>query len=201
MKRVFQRCFTIILIVLLLSAAYAQQQSQTTIPPGQDAGKRIKVGFDLDDTLLFSTPAFNKGFRSIHQPFSKRFWMLVNKSDNGNSVVKKKAVEILEKHQENGDEVYIVTARRPYGTEPLIDFINETFRIKTENIYFEPNGKEDRIKSLELDIFYGDADSDISAAMESGAKAIRIMRSPESWNKKKYHPGKYGEQIIENSTE
>jgi acid phosphatase (class B) len=186
---------------LFLSGAYAQQQSQAVIPSGQDAGKRLKVGFDLDDTLLSSTPAFNKGFRSIHQPFSKRFWMLVNKSDKGNSVVKKKAVEILEKHQENGDEVYIITARRPYGTEPLIYFINETFGIKKENIYFEPNGKEDRIKSLELDIYYGDADSDISDAIESGAKAIRIMRSPESWNKKKYHPGRYGEQIIENSIE
>jgi acid phosphatase (class B) len=201
MKKTFRGCFTVILLLLFLSGAYAQQQSETVFLPGQDAGKKLKVGFDLDDTLLSSTPAFNKGFKSVRQPFSNLFWITVNKSDKGNSVVKKKAVEILKKHQQNGDEIYIITARRPYGTEPLIDFINETFKIKKENIYFAPRGKTDRIKSLGLDIFYGDSDSDISAAVKAGARAIRIMRSSESWNKKKYHPGRYNEQIIENSAE
>ena len=32
------------------------------------------VGFDLDDTLLFSTPAFDEAFRSGKRPFSEDFW-------------------------------------------------------------------------------------------------------------------------------
>jgi len=201
MKRVYRGCLLVILLFLSLSVAYAQEQSQAIIQPGQETVKGLKVGFDLDDTLLFSTPAFDKGFKSVHEPFLRRFWLLVNQSDKGNSTVKESVKKILEEHKKNGDEIFIITARDPDGSRPLIDFIIETFKIKEENIYLEPRGKKNKIKSLELDIFYGDADSDISDAMKSGAKAIRIMRSEKSWNKKKYHPGKYGEQLIENSAE
>jgi acid phosphatase (class B) len=201
MKRISRGCFIFVLLVLFLSVAYAQQEPQATIPHGQGAANGQKIGFDLDDTLLFSTPAFNKGFRSVHKPFSKRFWALVNKSDKGNSIVKERVRKILDEHKNNGDEIFIITARFPYKTKPLTDFLVETFQIEKENIYFEPRGKAERIKSLKLDIFYGDSDSDISAAIESGAKGMRILRSPSSWYKKKYNPGKYHEHIIENSEE
>ena len=201
MRRISRGCFIYVLLVFFLSVAYAQQTPQVIIPHDQGAVKGLKIGFDLDDTLLFSTPAFKKGFRSVHKPFSKRFWALVNKSDKGNSIVKEKVRKILNEHKNNGDEIFIITARCPYGTQPLTDFLAETFRIEKGNIYFEPRGKKDRIKSLKLDVFYGDSDSDISAAMQSGAKGIRILRSPNSWYSKKYNPGKYSEYIIENSEE
>jgi len=201
MKRVYRGCLVVFLLFLSLSAAYAQGQTQPIVQPAQETAKKLKVGFDLDDTLIFSTPAFNKGFKSVHERFSRGFWTLVNKSDRDNSTVKEGAKRILDEHKEHGDEIFIVTARGPYGTQPLLDYIAETFNVKKENVFFEPRGKTDRIKRLGLDIYYGDADSDISDTIQAGAKGIRIERSETSWNTRKYHPGKYNEQVIENSAE
>ena len=157
-----------------------------------------KVGFDIDDTLLFSTPAFTKGFDEAER-FSEEFWFIVNQYEVTEDMVKVKAEEILKEHLKNGDEVFVITARKGEGGEKLKDYIVKRFNIKRDNIYFEPFGKIDRIKSLGLAIFYGDADSDISDAIAGGAKGIRILRSPDSSNKGKYNPGKFNEEIIKGS--
>jgi len=161
--------------------------------------EKLVVGFDVDDTLLFSTPAFKKGFNSKERPFSPGFWEIVNSSDEGNSVVKKKAVRILEDHRSKGADIYVITARHPHGGAVLRRFLKKKFDIKEDHIFFETEGKALRLKSIGADIFYGDSDSDITAAMEAGAVPYRIMRAPESSYKKKYNPGKYNESIIRDS--
>ena len=55
----------------------------------------LNVGFDLDDTLVFSTPAFEEGFSAECRSFSDQFWVIVNKSEITESMIKKKATEIL----------------------------------------------------------------------------------------------------------
>ncbi|NLB34595.1 MAG: hypothetical protein GX817_02070 [Elusimicrobia bacterium] len=157
------------------------------------------VGFDVDDTLLFSTPAFMKGFESDTRPFSKEFWEVVNVSDPGNSIVKKSVEKILIDHQEAGDVIYIITARKPYNGHVMKEYLSEEFSVPIENIYFAPDGKTELMIDLEMDIFYGDADTDITDAYDAGAIAYRIERSTESSYTEKYNPGKYGEPIIENS--
>lgn len=161
----------------------------------------LNVGFDVDDTLLFSTPAFEKGFSSRYKPFSEGFWIHVNAADRDCSIAKQKAASLVEMHMLRGDEVFVITAREPYGSEALKEYLSEKFSIKKDNIYFEPDGKSQRMKSLELDIFYGDSDSDIIDAMAAGAKAYRILRSTASSYRKKYNPGKFGEEIIDNSVD
>ena len=199
MRRGFR--FNLIFCLLFLSGVAGCVRAEVPAAPQQNpaATGRLSVGFDLDDTLLFSTPAFDKGFKNVDAAFSRRFWILVNKSDRHNSVVKPTAAAILDKHRKSGDDIYIITARRPYGIEPLLGYLEETFHIPADHVYFEPEGKKKRIRTLKLDIFYGDSDSDISAAIDAGAKGIRILRAPDSWYKKKYHPGKYREPVIEHS--
>lgn len=177
-------------VLLFISGCAKQKEIRT----GQ-----LKVGFDVDDTLLFSTPAFKKGFESKAAPYSTEFWKVVNGSDREKSVIKKKARQLLIRHKKKGDEVFVITARHPYGGENLKEFLNEKFGILKEKIYFETEGKTRRIKQLELDIFYGDSDSDITAAQEAGAIAYRIQRSTASSYRKKYNPGKFGEEVIEDS--
>ena len=172
--------------------------------PGNHPARHTRLkngvaGFDLDDTLIFSTPAFEKGFHSVHSAWSRPFWVLVNKSDRQYSLVKKKALSILEMHRTHGDDIYVITARRPYGTEPLLAYIEETFGLGKERVFFEPKGKSKRMKMLGLDLFYGDSDTDITDALAAGARGVRIQRSPESWHKKNYHPGKFNEPVIEHS--
>lgn len=161
--------------------------------------ENLRAGFDVDDTLLFSTPAFEKAYQSDVAPFSSGFWKIVNSSDKENSLVKKKTFDILKTHQLKGDEIFIITARHPYGAGTLKKVLNEKFGVPLKNIYFETEGKAQRIKELNLDIFYGDSDSDIKAALEAGAVPYRIQRSTASSYRKKYNPGRYGEEIIENS--
>jgi acid phosphatase (class B) len=160
-----------------------------------------RVGFDIDDTLLFSTPAFQKGYESDARPYSKAFWKVVNASDRGNSIPKKKVRRVVKEYLKKGVKVYAITARKPHGGAKLKKFIHEVFGIPEENIYFEPVSKVKRILDLKLDAFYGDSDSDMEAALAAGIKAIRVERSAKSSYKKKYHPGKYGEPVLDNSAE
>lgn len=193
MKNLFKFKFLSLVIggIILLSGCVKQVSVESE--------KKLLVGFDVDDTLLFSTPAFKKGFQSDTRPFSPEFWEVVNKSDRGNSIVKKKTQKILIEYQQKGDEIFVITARHPDGGESLKEFLNETFNILKENIYFETSGKTLRMRQLKLDIFYGDADSDITAAQDANVKAYRIQRSTASSYQKKYNPGKYGEEVIPDS--
>lgn len=92
--------------------------------------KYLNVGFDVDDTLLFSPPAFEIAFSS-----------------------------------------------------------NEQFAVPEENIYFETAGKVQRLKELQIDIYYGDYDTHITAAMEAGAVACRIERSTTSGHRQTLEAG------------
>ena len=164
-----------------------------------------RVGFDVDDTLLFSTGAFRKGFDSGHRYDSEEFWALVNTSDSGNSIVKESARAVVETYQKRGIELFAITARSPVGGVELARYLHGVFGIPKENIFFEPDSKTARIRELRLDVFFGDSDSDITDAMEAGVRAIRFQRSENSSYKnedgslRKYHPGLYGEQIVNGS--
>jgi acid phosphatase (class B) len=156
----------------------------------------------VDDTLLFSTPAFDVGFGTKGvKPYSEEFWTIVNGADEGRSAVKRKTKEILDRHRAEGARIFAVTARHPHGGEALKAFLFKAFGIAPGDTYFETEGKAETLRKLGIEVFYGDSDSDIEAAREAGAKGVRILRSPKSSYKKKYNPGKHGEEIVEGSEE
>ena len=178
----------------------AAQKSAAPSSSAASLQSGVNVGFDVDDTLLFSSPAFNIAKKSGYSEYSEEWWTIVNKSDEGNSIVKKVAEKILNEHKAKGDQIFAITARDGTGGDVLRDFLNKTFGIKKENTYFS-NRKAELIKKFNISIYYGDSDSDITAAQEAGVKGIRILRSPKSSYKGKYNPGKFGEEIIPNSEE
>ena len=185
------------LFCLLISALVLLPVAGCVKNPSSD--QNLQVGFDLDDTLVFSTLSFDKAFKSAFVPFSPDFWEVVNASDGRYSIIKKKASSLLDMHANRGDDIFIITARHPFGTAPLEDFLQKVFVIKKENIFFETEGKTPRIRALGLDVFYGDSDSDITDALSGGAVPYRIERSTTSSYKRKYNPGRFGEDIIEGS--
>jgi len=203
MIKEIRRGFLLTLHALLLTVFIGCSTARKSVAPSSSAAtlqSGINVGFDVDDTLLFSTPAFEKANKSNYSEYSDEWWAIVNKSDEGNSIVKKVTKKILNEHKQKGDQIFTISARDKIGEEAVKDFLNKTFGIKKENIYFS-HEKAELIKKLNISIFYGDSDSDITAAQESGAKGIRILRSPKSSYKGKYHPGEFGEEIIPNSEE
>jgi acid phosphatase class B len=204
------------------------------------------VAFDIDDTLAFTTPTFVRAFSTggTPAPTDAVFWNQANKCDPGcasetitlpdgttkllpasvPSTAKAKAKELVALHKSYGHRVYAVTARPDINGGPLRDFIERELGIARDDVFFEPDvdqpgnpaGKTDRIKALDVDVYYGDSDSDItdtnkafldaSGQPTKHVQALRFFRSPNSSNRSagklgKYHPGYFGEPIIANSYE
>ncbi len=180
--------------------------------PAASAG--TPVGFDLDDTILFSTPVFDRAFKSGVKPFSREFWEIVNTSDRELSSVKRRTEALIGEHQRNGDEIYVISGREPVREEAVQSFLHDRLGIKPENVHFTglspdsaspsgiaPNSKAEVMKSLGITVFYGDSDTDIADARAAGAKGIRIQRSERSSYKDRYHPGSLDEEIVPDSAE
>ncbi len=71
----------------------------------------LKVGFDYDDTLIFSTPAFRAGAASGQEPYSPGYWRVVNQSFN---LEKVKLVPMTTAliYKALGFDVVVITARQ-----------------------------------------------------------------------------------------
>jgi len=191
--------FKFLVIAFLLLVVLLFNNCATTAKKAQ-----LRIGFDIDDTLLFSTPAFEYAKQKFAWDTTE-FWRCVNSADSEYSIIKKKTYNIIKTYQKQGAEIFVITARPAENTEPLKEFISVTFNIPKQNIFFEPKSKVERIKFLNLHFFFGDSDNDILDAQVADVIPIRIKRSSKSSYKDnngvfiKYNPGKFDEQVIENS--
>ncbi len=149
----------------------------------------LNVGFDIDDTVLFSRDVF------LNIPASKRNpidYGWVNKQDKNMSLFIEPTVELINYFINNGHNIYFITARSGENGKFLANFLTKSFNLKitkNKNLFFCPketiNGKRfttkhRTMKKLNLDLFYGDADSDMVAALKAGVQPIRIVRHDKS---------------------
>jgi len=183
----------------------------TFVSQPRNAREAKRVGFDIDDTLLFSSPTFGLALKRFppDKHFSKEFWAFLNANDEGHSVVKAVGKRLVALHKAEGAELYAITARDGVNPEPLQRYIEKTFGIPAANVFFEPETKAKRIARLGIHLYYGDSDTDIYNAIQGGAYGARILRSHKSSYRRrsapckgslrKYHPGLLGEEIIANS--
>ncbi len=175
----------------------------------------IAVGLDVDDTVLFSSPGFmyrvnnidgkggqNKYGKTLSaQLKNKQFWKDMNFKFDQFSMPKKIAYKIIALHKKRGDKIYFITARPPSKKERLSIILAKHFKLSHKKLLYFSNRKTKApfIKKLNIKLFYGDSDSDITSAKEAGVRAIRILRSPMSNYKKKFSLGKFKEEILQNS--
>ncbi len=162
-----------------------------------------RVGFDIDNTLVFSDMAFDEVRKTTDlEAYTDEWWEAVNRFSNERLCPPKKlATAILREYQRRHVTIYAITARKSFGGETLKQYVSSKFGIPEDHIFFEPESKTDRLKELKLDVFYGDSDTDIKFSMEAGVKGIRVLRHPYSTYWKHYEPGKYGEIVLQNSAE
>lgn len=169
----------------------------------------MNVGFDIDDTVLFSSPGYYYG-QQKYSPGDKSFLMVDefwNEMNNGLdqfSIPKECARELIKLHKERGDSIYFITARRETKTETVTEILTKTFGLDNPKVIFTgfralENLKIKPIRDNNIQIFYGDADSDVEAARAAGIRAIRIMRAKNSTNKPLPKNGSYGEEVLKNS--
>ena len=149
----------------------------------------LNVGFDVDDTILFSRDVF------LNIPKDKRNptdYSWVNMQDEKLSLFIEPTVELIKYFIKNGHNVFFITARSGENGHYLAKFLSNRLGLDittNENLFFCPkesiNGKRFttkhyQMKKLNLDLFYGDADTDMIAALKASVHPVRIVRHNES---------------------
>jgi acid phosphatase (class B) len=170
----------------------------------------MNVGFDIDDTVLFSSPGYYYG-QQKYSPGNRAFltmtafWLEMNNGLDRFSIPKECAHRLIELHKKRGDSIFFITARIPSDTEMVTELLAKIFELDNPNkvIFtgFDPieNLKIQPIKDNKIQIFYGDSDGDIEAAQAAGARAIRILRSANSTNRPIPKAGGLGEEVLADS--
>ncbi|MGY5958903.1 acid phosphatase AphA [Kosakonia sp. BK9b] len=172
----------------------------------------MAVGFDIDDTVLFSSPGFWRGKKTwspnsdeyLHNP---AFWEKMNNGWDEFSIPKEVARQLIAMHVKRGDSIYFITGRSATKTETVTKTLQDDFLIPAANmnpVIFagdQPgqNNKTQWLKAKQIRIFYGDSDSDITAARESEARPIRVLRASNSTYRPLPQAGALGEEVIVNS--
>ncbi len=172
----------------------------------------MTVGFDIDDTVLFSSPGFWRGKKTwspesddyLHNP---AFWEKMNNGWDAFSIPKEVARQLIAMHVKRGDSIFFITGRSQTKTETVTKTLQEDFLIPAANmnpVIFagdQPgqNTKIQWLKEKQIRIFYGDSDSDIAAARASEARPIRILRAANSTYKPLPQAGAMGEEVIVDS--
>ena len=149
----------------------------------------LNVGFDIDDTILFSRDVF------LNIPEDKRNpidYGWINKQDQKLSLFIDPTLDLISYFKNNGHKIYFITARSGENGDYLANFLSDSLEMeikKDKNLFFCPkdviNGKRYttkhiRMEKLKLDLFYGDADTDMIAALKANVHPIRIVRHKKS---------------------
>ncbi len=176
--------------------------------------KPSTVVFDIDDTTLYTGLAFlfAQGYLEERDAGrfrdDRRFWTLINDSlDARFSKPKRIARELIAFHQSRGDTIVFVTSRFP--SEPASDRTSRllqrlfAFPAPPTVLFTAQAPKTEAIRSVHPAVSYGDSDGDIADTREAdpAIRAVRIIRSPVSYNERPFQPGKYGEEILANSAD
>ena len=154
---------------------------------------RLGVAFDYDDTLVFSTPAFQKAFASGAVPYSPAFWEIVN---NAYDLEARKPLVwgAAWVFRVFGFKVVVISSRPPHGGEAL----RKEWRYLATDFEFAggSEGKHRLLKKGRYVLYVGDSDSDIAESRRAKVFPVRVKRSPKSTYKEDYHPGTLGEIVI-----
>lgn len=173
----------------------------------------MAVGFDIDDTVLFSSPGFFKGQQQFSPSSSDflnnmEFWEKMNGEWDRFSIPKESGRALISMHLARGDHIYFITARPETKNEIVTTVLQEDFNIPAEKmnkVIFvgEKEGvnlKVPAMKEKKIKVYYGDSNGDITGAREAGARGIRVLRPNNGTNKPMPKAGMYGEEVVVNSS-
>ncbi|MBD2796028.1 acid phosphatase AphA [Xenorhabdus sp. 18] len=199
------------------AAGLAQRQAVHWVSVGQIERSlkdqpAMAVGFDIDDTVLFSSPGFYRGkleYSPNDNSYLKNpaFWQKMNNEWDKFSLPKQVGIDLVQMHLKRGDDIYFITGRAKTKTEAVTQYLQEALHIpadKMNTVIFagdEPgkNNKVNWMKEHQLKIYYGDADTDIAAARELNIRGIRILRASNSSYQPLPRAGQFGEEVVINS--
>ena len=235
MRKITQAISAVCLLFALNSSAVALASSPSPLNPGTNVARLAEqapihwvsvaqienslagrppmaVGFDIDDTVLFSSPGFWRGkktFSPESEDYLKNpvFWEKMNNGWDEFSMPKEVARQLIAMHVKRGDSIWFVTGRSQTKTETVSKTLQDDFLIPAANMNpvifagYKPgqNTKTQWLQAKQIKVFYGDSDNDITAAREAGARGIRVLRAANSSYKPLPMAGALGEEVIVNS--
>ena len=171
----------------------------------------MTVGFDIDDTVLFSSPGFyywGKRFEKLDQNYFSNydFWHAINNGSDEYNMPKRIGKKLIEFHKGRGDRILFITARWKTKVESVTKLLRETFSLPMEHrVIFTGSKVKKKLSKLtpilknNVKIFYGDADNDILSAQGAKIRGIRIMRAPNSDDQPLPLVGGLGEEVLRDS--
>jgi acid phosphatase (class B) len=175
----------------------------------------IVAGFDVDDTVLFSSPGFYFGAYNTDGPNganrygdkfleNPQFWKDLNQYYDRYSMKKKAGDDLLQMHKRRGDTIVFITKRFCYDddAQAIEKRLAAAFKVASKVYCTNEGTKTPTITATGVDVYYGDSDSDIEYSLSvtnKKVRPVRVERSKLSTNLGGYHPGKYGEEVLAGS--
>ncbi|MBU2530211.1 MAG: hypothetical protein KKD35_04140 [Elusimicrobia bacterium] len=150
----------------------------------------FKIGFEYDDGLVFSTPAFNQVQKTSISNDQRDYWNFLNRSYK---LERAKLIPFLSAwlFKTFGFDIYVVCMREDIGSDSL----KYSWKPLVNKFIFAENDLK-KYKVLEKEgfiLYFANSDADIIQAKQSNTTTIRIKRSSKSTNKTAYTPGKFNE--------
>lgn len=153
----------------------------------------FRAGFEYDDGLAFSTPAFQSARAAKLEPESGDYWTAVNRAHKLERT--KPAVwltawffKIL------GFKVDILCRRDPAGADSLV----QSWKPLADNFFFaaDENQKYEFLEKERVVVYFAASDADIIQARKAGVAAVRIRKSSKSTLPSEFTPRKFQEPVL-----
>ncbi len=153
----------------------------------------FQAGFEYDDGLSYSTPAFKAADKDKAQPDTPDYWNSVNRSYRYERV-KPAAWLAAWTLKIIGVKIAVFCDRGPEGGDSL----EASWRSLADHFYFARTDDEKyRILEKKRFILYsGASDSGIIQARKAGVTPLRLLRSSRSALRSDYNPGKFKERYL-----
>ena len=156
----------------------------------------MNIGIDIDDTITETTKLANAILHSDYKDLNISDYHELNKNDftkfckrhtpeiQKYMILKDGVLEVLNRFKDEGNKIYIITARGSKGMDFLIpitlDFLKNN-NIPYDDIIFKQERKGDACKKLKIDVFIDDKENVLDEIKEKNAsvRTIRFLNKPE----------------------
>ncbi len=153
----------------------------------------LRVGFEYDDGLVFSTPAFQSALDEKVEPGSKDYWNAVNRAYK---LERTKPAPWMAAwfFRVFGFKVDILCQRDPAGADSLV----QRWKPLADIFFFaeNENQKYEFLEKKPFILYFAASDADIIQARKAGVAAVRIRKSSKSKLPSEFNPRKFKESVL-----
>jgi acid phosphatase class B len=153
----------------------------------------LRAGFEYDDGLVFSTPAYKSAQEAKTEPGSGDYWNAVNRAYKSERT--KPAVWLTAWLLKTfGFKVAVICRRDPAGSDSLV----QNWKNLADDFYFadDENRKYELLEKKSFTLYFAVSDSDVIQARKAGVWAVRIRKNKKSTLPTDSTPRKFNEPVL-----